>query len=92
MAPIGGVERWRSLVTAYFPAGEIDTALRVMACESGGNPDAYNPSGATGLMQVMGWWAPEYGYQPADLFDPGVNIEVAAAIWAVYGWEAWSCA
>lgn len=73
----GDVEQWRSLVAAYFPAEQVDAALRIMACESGGNPNAYNPSGASGLMQVLSSWADNFGYAPADLFIPEVNLRIA---------------
>jgi hypothetical protein len=82
-----GVEQWRDLVAAYFP-GEVDTALRVMACESGGNPGAYNPSGASGLMQVMPMWFDIFGGDP---FDPANNLRVAALVRAEQGWGAWVC-
>jgi len=88
-----GVEQWRSLVAAYFPASEVDFALCVMAGESGGNPSAYNPSGATGLMQVMTpLWSDHYGVAASALFDPVTNMEIAAAVWASQGWGAWSAA
>ena len=87
------VEQWRGLVAAYFPAGQVDMALRVMACESGGNPDAANPrSTARGLMQVM-WsvWGPEYGVTEQQLYDPETNLSIAAKVYAIQGWAAWSC-
>lgn len=89
----GNVEQWRGLVAAYFPAGEVDMALRVMACESGGNPNAANPrSTARGLMQVM-WsvWGPEYGVSEQELYDPETNIRIAAKVYAIQGWNAWMC-
>lgn len=87
-----GVEQWRGLVATYFPADQVDKALAVMACESGGDPSAYNPSGASGLMQVMDWWAPEFGYEPEDLFVPEINVAVAYQVWLQQGWGGWSCA
>lgn len=84
-----GVERWRDEVAAYF-GSETNLALCVMAGESGGNPDAYNPSGASGLFQIMPFWAYEFGISPSDLFDPGVNIDIAYQIRLLQGWEAWS--
>lgn len=89
----GDVEQWRSLVAAYFPADQVDMALRVMACESGGNPNAANPrSTARGLMQVM-WsvWGPEYGVSEAELYIPEVNLSIAAKVYARQGWNAWTC-
>lgn len=86
-----GVEQWRTLVAAYFPADQVDRALRVMACESGGDPNAYNPSGATGLMQILASWADNFGYQPADLYDPDINLHIASLLWADGGWSHWVC-
>jgi soluble lytic murein transglycosylase-like protein len=86
------VERWRDLVAAYFPASEVDTALAVMACESGGDPNAYNPSGASGLMQVLASWADNFGVLPDQLFDPETNIWIASELWADGGWTHWACA
>ena len=53
-----GVEQWRPLVAAYFPAGEVDRALCIMQHESRGNPNAKNPrSSAAGLFQFLrGTW------------------------------------
>ena len=71
----------------------MDKALQVMACESGGDPNTYNPSGAAGLMQVQ-WpsWGDHYGVTLEDLFDPATNMRIAADIWANGGWSHWSCA
>lgn len=84
------VEQWRGLVAAYFPAGDIDLVLAVMRCESGGNPNAYNPSGASGLMQVLASWADNFGYSPGQLFDPAVNLHVSSILWAdgISHWNA----
>ena len=85
------VEQWRSLVAAYFPADQVDRALRIMACESGGNPNAYNRSGASGLMQVLASWADNFGYAPSQLFDPAVNLHVASILYYDGGWGHWVC-
>jgi len=85
------VEQWRGLVAAFFPLEEVDRALRIMACESGGNPNAYNPSGASGLMQVLASWADNFGYVPADLFNPAINLQVARYLWDDGGWGHWMC-
>jgi hypothetical protein len=48
-----GVEQWRALVSKY--SWDVDTVLRIMACESGGNPNALNstpPDYSVGLMQI----------------------------------------
>ena len=82
------VERWRPLVAQHF--ADVNRVLCLMRYESGGNPDAYNPSGASGLMQIMPFWADSLGIPRASLFDPATNIEVAAHVYSVQGWWAWS--
>lgn len=82
------VEQWRNLVAAYFPSGEVDTALCVMRWESGGNPTATNPSsGAAGLFQVMPFWWDHHG---GDRYDPDTNVRTARKIWDQQGWRGWS--
>ena len=96
------VEQWRGLVQQHFPAHRVDEALRIMQCESNGDPDAYNPySGASGLFQFLpSTWAttaPLAGYSGASVFDPVANT--ASAAWLAnryeelgeYYWRAWSC-
>lgn len=86
------VERWRALAEAYFPS-EVDLALCVMKWESGGNPDARNTtSGASGLWQVMPFWADSFGLAQGAvmLYEPGVNAWVASEILRIQGWTAWS--
>ncbi len=68
----------------------METALCLMALESGGNPNAYNPSGASGLMQVLSSWAAVYDVSKSDLFIPEVNLAIAADLQAKYGWSQWS--
>jgi len=51
----GGVEQWRNLVSKYD--WNVDTVLRIMACESGGRETVVNDNPATGdysvgLMQI----------------------------------------
>lgn len=88
----GPVERWRPLVSAYFPATEVDTALCIIRHESKGDPEADNPrSSARGLFQVLGsLWAPHFGVNRDDLYDPIINTGIARAIWEDHGWWAWS--
>ena len=96
------VEQWRGLVQQHFPANRVDEALRIIQCESGGDPSAYNPySGASGLFQFLpSTWAttaPKAGYPDASVFDPTANV--ASAAWLAnryqelgqYYWRAWSC-
>lgn len=96
------VERWRSLVQTFFPSHRVEEALRIIDCESNGDPDAYNPySGASGLFQfIPSTWAttaPRAGYPDASPFEPEANV--ASAAWLAneyqkegkYYWQAWSC-
>lgn len=86
----GTVEQWRPLATAYFGA-DTDRALCLMGHESAGDPAARNSSSdAAGLMQVMPFWASEYGVAYADLFDPDTNLRIAKGILDAQGWTAWS--
>lgn len=96
------VERWRSLVQAYFPSSRVDEALAVLGCESLGDADAYNPySGASGLYQFLpSTWAstsPKAGFSGARAFDPEANIGTAAWLANRYQelgqgyWSPWSC-
>lgn len=96
------VEQWRPLVQQFFPSNRVEEALRIIDCESNGDPDAYNPySGASGLFQFLpSTWAstaPKAGYPNASPFDPEANV--ASASWlanryqelGLYYWSAWSC-
>lgn len=96
------VERWRSLVASFFPSHRVEEALRIIDCESNGDPNAYNPfSGASGLFQfIPSTWAttsPRAGYPGASPFEPEANV--ASAAWLAnayqqegkYYWTAWSC-
>jgi len=64
-----GVERWRPLVAKYFAPEHIDRALRVMICESHGDPNAFNGFDR-GLFQIE--------EDDDDLFIPEVNVAEAA--------------
>jgi LysM repeat protein len=55
------------------PAWAAPQAARIAECESGGNPSAYNHSGASGLWQILG------SVRAGNLFNPIVNAENAVA-------------
>ena len=84
------VEEWRPLVAGHFAPGDVETALCLMERESAGNPTAKNPSGASGLMQVMPGWANDFGMSVNDLMIPEKNLYAAARIKDIQGWTAWS--
>jgi len=101
---IPAVEQWRNTVTTAIlnyggPASDTDRFLRIMQCESRGQPDVTNTSsGAAGLMQHMPqYWdqrAISAGYAGSSPYDPTANINVSA--WLIYqasggGWQHWVC-
>lgn len=54
-------------VRAGGPASVEASAATIAECESGGNPNAYNPSGASGLWQILG------AVVPGNLFNAWTN-------------------
>jgi hypothetical protein len=53
--------------------------MAIAQVESGHQPQARSRAGALGLMQIMPATGARYGvYQSQYLFDPGINVEVAA--------------
>lgn len=87
----------RALVSEYFKAEDVNTAVRIAWCESRFDPNSVNlRTGAVGLFQHL----PKYwesrtenaGFPGADATDPIAST--AAAAWAVYnegGWDIFSC-
>jgi len=90
------VERWRPLVTQYFQASDVEWALRIIACESGGIVTAKNPgSSASGLFQHLARYWPQRsklaGWEGANIFDPEANIAVGAWLLDRNGKGSWVC-
>ncbi len=93
---VRSVEDWRPLVEVFFRPRDVERALAVIRCESGGDPTAANPrSSARGLFQILRRYWPrrsvQAGWEGADILDPVANTAVAA--WLVYhggGWSHWS--
>lgn len=83
----------RDLFGLYFPADEVETALRVAICESSLNPSAYNPAGYGGLFQhSLEYWpsrAEAAGWAGASVYDPHANSAVAAWLQSQSGWAPW---
>jgi LysM repeat protein len=69
------------------PAWAEAHAEEIAYCESGYNTGAYNPSGATGLWQILG------SVVPGNLDDPLVNAENAVAKFKASGdtFAQWVC-
>ena len=63
------------LIKRTAAAHSVDVALvkAVMHAESGFNPNALSPKGASGLMQLMPATAERYGVE--DIFDPVQNVQ-----------------
>jgi hypothetical protein len=87
-ADVPGVAQWRGAVSAY--GWPVEEALRVMSCESGGQPTA--TGGANyGLFQINAVHSARVGGNLQALYDPATNIRVAYDIWADQGWAPWAC-
>lgn len=69
----------------------VDWGLRVAACESGYNPNAYNPDGASGVFQFMPGTFRGTPYGTQNIFDATANVDAAAWYYQRYGGGAWSC-
>jgi hypothetical protein len=94
----GDVEQWRPLIATYFNASDVETALRIIACESGGNPNADNPrSSASGLWQHLARYWPQRsaaaGIPGASIWDPAASTIVAAHLryHTTAGFQHWEC-
>jgi hypothetical protein len=96
----GGVEQWRPLVERYFRSSDVNTALRIIACESGGNPLAKNrSSSAAGLWQFLrSTWDRAAGntgspsYAAGGPYDPTwATINAAWLRARGSGWNQWEC-
>lgn len=86
-----GVEQWRSLVSQYD--WDVDLVLRIMQCESGGNPDAVGDTttayASYGLMQIR---ALPGRPAPAWLLIPENNIQYAYQLsGGGVNFQPWSC-
>lgn len=69
------------------PSWAEPKAVEIARCESGFNPDAYNPSGATGVWQILG------AVLPGSLTNPSVNAANAVAKFRAAGdsFTPWVC-
>jgi len=69
------------------PAWAVGSAETISMCESGHNTNAYNPSGATGLFQILG------SVVSGNLYDAHVNALNAVSKFTASGdtWSQWVC-
>src|SRR5665647_200647 len=83
-----GVARWVRLARGTgWPWSQIPTLMLVIDRESGGNPNAKNPtSTASGLLQLMSiHWAGKF-----NPFAPRLNLSYGCKLWRGSGWQPWS--
>ena len=66
-------------------------ALRVMHCESRGDPLAASAGGDRGLFQINPVHRARVGGNLSRLHDPETNVAVAWAIYSEQGWRPWAC-
>lgn len=106
-APPGrtGVD-WRPLVATYFRTEDVDRVLEIIACESSGNPSAWNEQAtshghATGLLQHLeDYWPDRVVKANAAGYTNGGDIwsaedQMAVSAWLAYrtpqGFGHWVC-
>jgi hypothetical protein len=70
-------------IQAGGPRSLAPTMAAIAEAESGGNSDARNPSGASGLWQILG------NPFPGNAFDPQTNARMAVAKYRSQGLGAW---
>jgi hypothetical protein len=88
--PVTGVEQWRPLVEVYD--WDTERMLRIMRCESGGNPNAVSHTDDWGLLQLHApLWTKAFGVTRQQLLEPTLNVDLAWRIWADWGYQAWVC-
>ncbi len=75
--PSSGPVDWKAIVARY--PWDVAVAERIVWCESRGNANARNSSGATGLFQILG-----------GSVDPVANVARAYEMYRARGWQPWS--
>lgn len=73
-------------IAAGWSGNDARIAVAVAIAESGGSTTAQNPSGASGLWQVM--WS--LHNESGDWSDPATNARAAYGVWKQQGWNAWT--
>jgi soluble lytic murein transglycosylase-like protein len=92
-APAGSIQQ--IIVNAFTPQGQaaVDWGLRIAKCESGYNPYAQNPSGASGLFQFMPstFANTPPGRAGGSIWDPTANAQAAAWMYSQGRQGEWEC-
>ena len=76
-------------IRTHFPSGTWATMCRIAWCESTFNPRARNPSGATGIFQIMPFWFKSV--PDADPWTINGSARLARHVYNEQGFPAWSC-
>jgi hypothetical protein len=76
---------------APYPGGGTWWSIpySIVYCESRGEWGAYNPSGAVGPYQLLGWGAP---YPATTWRERMANHRIARELWISQGSSPWVCA
>lgn len=84
--------RWKPLARFVgWPESALGTLCAIIYRESSGRAAAHNPSGASGLLQLMpGWWTGQWGVPAGNPFDPEYNLRSGYLMWRKVGWQPWS--
>ena len=91
-APSGSVQDIIRAAFAPLGQGAVDWALRVARCESGYNPNAYNPSGPyMGLFQFLQSTWNRTPYAGSSPYDASANAHAAAWLYQNSGPGQWGC-
>lgn len=77
-------------LSAGFTASQWRQLDHIMYRESRCQQTAHNPSGASGLVQIMPMWARPCGVTRAALFSGRINLGCAHHILQTQGWSAWA--
>ena len=78
-------EQWHDMAAEVgWPEDQGAVLSYVMHRESNCQPGAYNRSGATGLLQLLGWSCP-----PGGCRDPWSNLAKGLELWQGQGWCPW---
>jgi hypothetical protein len=78
-------EQWHDMAAEVgWPEDQGPVLSYVMHRESNCQPGAYNRSGATGLLQLLGWSCP-----PGGCRDPWSNLAKGLELWQGQGWCPW---
>lgn len=77
-------EQWHDLAAEVgWPESAGPVLSYVLHRESNCDPNAHNPSGATGLMQLLGWSC------EGGCTNPRGNLKKGLELWQSSGWRPW---